>query len=821
LTERPQDDEAASIASQPWQGDGVDPMRQLRHELRTPLNQIIGYAEMLREEAEDEDLAHFAADLRKIESAGWRLLRYIDAFSRTPSPPEQAPPAVTALAPEVRAPTPPHAMPGPRATGDAEVVVGPNTGEVACALRFETAPDAVVAVTPSSHLTAAMLARSGDSQAQVSRGVPRLLVVDDDPLNLDMLTRRLELRGYLVEAASGGEEALRAIAQGVFDLVLLDVLMPDIDGIEVLSLTRKQRSPSDLPVIMVTACDDSADVVRALRLGANDYVTKPLDFEVVLARVQTQLSLKRTRDQVLRLNERVAALQSHMAESSDPGDLREWSQQLADEMAAAFGASAVLVWIREEEGWRRVAGAGGQAPRSAEVEALARFGSLVEGAQHTFPVLASDGEVVGVIVVVFSPGDGGVGRHAGEWSAEERGLLTSIARQMGSAIELRRTRQALMAAAERRRHRDAAEEGVEWVAICSECSACYGHREKRCPIDGAGLEVCRNLPLVLAQRYRLTEVIGEGGMGVIFAATDERLDRQVAIKVIKAQHFDDGAMRQRFAREALILARVDHPNVIAVYDSGELVDGSLFIVMELLRGVALSVVMRQQGCGEPAQVACLVRQGAAALAAAHRAGLVHRDIKPDNIFLMPSDGDALVPFQVKLLDFGVAKELTGDVGLTMAGHLIGTPLYMAPEQLASRAVDPRTDLYSLAVVAYEALTGVRPVRATELFAIIMEVIEATPLPPSVHRPQLSVEVDHAFAMALAKAPTERPSNVLEWAERCAALLQAQAGAGCGWDLASAARANRGAEREAVLPTRGDGLALSAERSPAAPGSTKS
>jgi class 3 adenylate cyclase len=230
----------------------VDPRARLRHDLRTPLHQIIGYAELLEDEVKDAGQDGFVADLQKVRNAARRALELVDA---------SFPPGGTAPAAVFReSDDPPPA----------------------------TAPEPVLPVrrTPSE---------------PIEPGSVSLLVVDDNELNRDMLSRRLGSRGFRVEVAEDGASALDRIDRREFDLVLLDVMMPGITGIDVLRKLRERFSESDLPVVMATARDATEDVVEALRLGANDYVTKPLDFAVVLARIETQLSLRRQKLEITRL----------------------------------------------------------------------------------------------------------------------------------------------------------------------------------------------------------------------------------------------------------------------------------------------------------------------------------------------------------------------------------------------------------------------------------------------------------------------------------------------------------------------------------------
>jgi serine/threonine protein kinase len=275
-------------------------------------------------------------------------------------------------------------------------------------------------------------------------------------------------------------------------------------------------------------------------------------------------------------------------------------------------------------------------------------------------------------------------------------------------------------------------------------------------------------------------------MGTVFQALDQRLERTVAVKIIRPELFDQEVLRLRFEREARSVARIDHPGVVSVFDSGEIDGGSLYIVMEWLEGLDLKAVLDTQGPGAPSQVAQLLRQAGAALEAAHQAKLLHRDIKPENLFLGPGGSG----FRVKILDFGVAKQLAGDISLTQTGGIIGTPVYMAPEQLAGSDVDERTDLYSLAAVAFQALTGRRTVVAENLSSLLLEVRDRPAPPVSSLVEAASREVDEIFARALERRPVDRPRGVLQWAEEAAAALERLAEGGARWDIRIAAAADR-------------------------------
>ncbi len=242
---------------------------------------------------------------------------------------------------------------------------------------------------------------------------------------------------------------------------------------------------------------------------------------------------------------------------------------------------------------------------------------------------------------------------------------------------------------------------------CSECGTCYDSRTGTCASDGVTLTPVR-LPRTLAGRYQLQCRRGRGGMGTIYEAKDNALGRRVAVKVIRDDWVGNAEAAQRFRREARAAASFTHPNVVTVHDFGVEAGNRGFLVMEFLDGVTLREEIRERKQLSGTYVAEILERVCAAVDAAHRLQLIHRDLKPENIFLSRNGEEEVV----KVLDFGIAKFLPDAAAtVTMATHtgvLVGTPAYMSPEQLLGEAPDVRWDLWALAVVAYESLTGALP-----------------------------------------------------------------------------------------------------------------
>ncbi len=263
---------------------------------------------------------------------------------------------------------------------------------------------------------------------------------------------------------------------------------------------------------------------------------------------------------------------------------------------------------------------------------------------------------------------------------------------------------------------------------------------------------------------RLTRLLGKGGMGSVWLADHLTLGSQVAIKFMAIANIDDETLMQRFRTEAKAAAQIKHPHVAQVFDHGVTADdGVPYIVMEYLEGEDLKHAVKRLGPLPIADVVRVVTHAAKALARAHTLGIVHRDIKPDNIFMCNIDGETFV----KLLDFGVAKIDQGNAmaGATTTGSMMGTPLYMSPEQLLSaRSVDLRSDLWSLAVVAYFALTGRVPFTGETIGSLSVAVHGGVFPLPSTLRPELPPALDAWFVRTLKRDPNERFQSAKEMAE---------------------------------------------------------
>ncbi|KTS10458.1 serine/threonine-protein kinase [Microbacterium testaceum] len=258
-------------------------------------------------------------------------------------------------------------------------------------------------------------------------------------------------------------------------------------------------------------------------------------------------------------------------------------------------------------------------------------------------------------------------------------------------------------------------------------------------------------------RYELDSRIAIGGMGEVWEATDHVIGRTVAIKILKDEYMGDPGFLERFRAEARHAALVNHEGIASVFDYGE-EDGSAFLVMELVPGEALSTILEREGSLSTDKTLDIVAQTAAALQAAHAAGLVHRDIKPGNLLITP-DG------RVKITDFGIAR-IADQVPLTATGQVMGTVQYLSPEQASGHPASPATDIYSLGIVAYECLAGKRPFTGESQVAIAMAQIneQPAPLPPTV-----AVPVQNLVMAMIAKKPDDRPASAAAVSRAATAL----------------------------------------------------
>jgi tRNA A-37 threonylcarbamoyl transferase component Bud32 len=368
------------------------------------------------------------------------------------------------------------------------------------------------------------------------------------------------------------------------------------------------------------------------------------------------------------------------------------------------------------------------------------------------PVIGQDKALIGTIVL-------GAKRSEEAYTAEDRALLASIAAQMGLGFDVARLRRRMDSNATSNQTTRIGTAVQQPMMECPRCGRCEDASVKLCPADGAPLTAVTSVPRVIDNKYRLEQLIGRGGMGAVYRARDMRLERMVAVKVVRSELLGDPEARRRFRREAQIVAKLQHPSIVSVFDFGTFPDGGAYLVMELVRGEDLRRVLQREGRLDPERAVRILSSVCSAIEAAHREGVLHRDLKPENILLPGGASEA------KVLDFGVAKvvaddrrEQDGDGGqatvATVAGMIVGTPAYMAPEQLRGGTPDARTDVFSLGVIAYEMFTGELPFGRGSLAEVVLAQARglpalSTPLPPAIER---------AIRSAVEPDPDRRPAS---------------------------------------------------------------
>jgi CheY-like chemotaxis protein len=503
----------------------------------------------------------------------------------------------------------------------------------------------------------------------------RILVVDDVEDNRTVLGRRLERLGHVVTTAASGTDALALSAEQPFDLILLDVLMPGLDGYATLLALKGRDSTRDLPVVMISALDDLAHTARCIAQGAEDYLPKPFDPLLLQARVGASLERKRLRDRE-----------------------REF---LAETMTVVEAAQAVEEGRYDGETLQRVA---------RRDDALGRLARVFDG-------------------------------MAAEVKAREERLERQL-RALREEIDASRAAP---------------------VVSSSAPTVDLGRPAQDADADDDTPALLR-VGARFAERYDVLEMVGQGGMGRVYRATDTELGAEVAIKTIRASALEqDPQLVDGFKSEIRLSRLITHPNVVRTHDLG-VVEGMVYITMEYVRGVSLRAMLEARGQIGPGAALALGAQLCRALEAAHAQGVVHRDVKPENVVLS-TEG------VLKVMDFGIARLATRqpESGVTQAGTAIGTPEYMAPEQLGAQEIDARADIYAAGCVLYECLTGRPPFTAETPYQLVVKLLEETAPSPRSLNPEVPAALDALVMQALAKEPSGRPQTALILHDRLAQI----------------------------------------------------
>jgi serine/threonine-protein kinase len=484
----------------------------------------------------------------------------------------------------------------------------------------------------------------------------RILVVDDGADNRDVLRRRLERSGHVVETAEHGRRALELLGTMPFDLVLLDVLMPELDGFAVLEAIKGDPALRDIPVIMISALDDTPGIVRCIEHGAEDFLSKPFDPVLLRARINASLEKKRFRDQEV-----------------------EYLREVGRVIDAATAVEA---------GTYRPGGLAPVARRADQLGRLARvFDSMVQ-----------------------------------QMKAREERLRNQV-RDLRDDIEAaRRTTKDLPIA-----------------------------------VDGGNLRTGERL----GQRFEILAVLGRGGMGTVYRARDLDLDEEIAVKTLRPEFVRDATLLERFKDEIRLTRRLSDEHIVRTHDLGES-GGVYFLTMEYVEGITLREVIDTRGRLGVSSTLAIAAQLAHSLAVAHEHGVIHRDIKPQNLLL---DAAGVL----KVMDFGVARLAERTTSVTEAGLAVGTPAYMPPEQLLGEGVDARSDLYAAGVVLYECLTGHKPFEATSVMVLIKKLLTEMPQSPVELNPDVPPALAALMLRLLAKEPAERVQTARELEQQLQSL----------------------------------------------------
>ncbi len=631
----------------------------LRHELRTPVNHIVGYCELMLEDAVGQPGGIREAALRSAIVGARDVIVLIDG-ALSASGRDVTRDDVAALRQRLRASH--DQIMAAVDTLTASAVTGVDDAFLADAEKVRKATGNLLI----DHLHA-QRAQNGTATGTGNLAVPsaagvsgrgHILVVDDVEENRDVLARLLSRQGYQVQCAADGLEALRMAADASFDLMLLDIRMPGLDGQQVLQRVKQDPATRDLPVVMITAADDLETIAACIEAGAEDLLPKPFDPVILRARVSASVEKKRLRN-------------------------------------------------REVDYLRQV-------DRVVEAAIAVERGQYTAG---SLAAVAAREDAVGHLARVFDT------MAAGVRAREER---------LNDQVDTLR------------REIDEAQEG-----------AASGGAS---PLDPGTL-----LPgTQFGERYTITRVVGRGGMGTVYKAHDRELSEDIAIKLIRPDVLSgDPTLVDRFKSEIRLARRISHRNVVRTHDFGEW-EGACYVTMEYVEGITVRDLIDMRGHLSATATIGVARQLAASLAVAHEQGVVHRDIKPQNLLL---DAAGVL----KVMDFGIARLADRKSSLTQTGMVVGTPAYMAPEQLMAEAVDARSDLYAAGITLYECLTGSLPYVGGNPLALIAKVLHHVPPSPHDVRPEIPLPLSALVMRLMAKEVGDRPANAVVMGELLAQL----------------------------------------------------
>jgi len=646
----------------------------------------------------------------------------------------------------------------------------------------------------------------------------QILLVDDNPTNLQVLYQTLEGHGYRLLAARSGKDAIAIAERAAPDLILLDVMMPDLDGFETCVRLKAGERTRDCAVIFLSALTEPREKARGFDLGAVDFVNKPFQAEEVLARVRTHLTIRELQLQLRQHNDalqhELTVAQELLREARDRSD----GVLLGDSTAASRLRHDIRDAAECDDPWLINGPAGSdheavaraihhQSKRAARAIIcvnclsltadssgspgtrrdifdkihLAHGGTFyVEGLEHLPPEaqlmfverLRSLKEDVRIIV--------GTTRDLDEAVAAGR-LIPELRRTLPRTLDLAPLRSRLedLEALAPYILRRQAEQAGRTVPILTEESIKRlknyrwpGNIRELRNVLGFALSASQGPVLEIGEQlldnnlrvgsYSLIERLGSGGMGDVWLARHQLLARPAAVKIVRETALgggEDGHMRrQRFAREAQATSELQSPHTVQLYDFGITEAGGFYYVMERLRGMDLKRMVERHGPLPPERVVFLLKQACLSLSEAHTLGLVHRDVKPANLFAcrLGSEYDF-----VKVVDFGVvsrqAHETTAQI--TTAGMILGTPAFLAPELVSTQSFDGRADIYALGCVTFWLLTGRPPFEGDDAMAILMHHARTpAPAPSTMSEEPIPSQLDDVVLECLQKDPSRRPAT---------------------------------------------------------------
>ena len=633
-----------------------------------------------------------------------------------------------------------------------------------------------------------------DPATGTSSSASRILIIDPGDVSRALLSEFLAGHGFLVEVAQGAKEALQRLASHEIDLVILDTDLDSGHGFTLLKQIRERFLAAALPVIIASSRDQSEVVVESFRHGTNDYVTKPINLPVLRARIQALLAVH---NMPIPSDEPDSTVQM-MTELDLPGidqrlqeaaggarKLRTICDILRDKLDAeratvyrydaprnelltvvahrdevSTSDESLLIRMPADRGLAGAALGGDEIIRVDDAYDDDRFNSDIDHRTGfrtrsviAFPLHADDGQPIGVAQVL--------NQRDGVFRFEHLKMVKQLAPRCAGALSLAffedddelNLAETIVASPA---VDSLAETVLPAIPAHADDSHAYGstQSDKQNPYALVGRTI---------GRYSVTDVLGIGGQGFVLNGRDDLIGRDVAIKMVNIDITRHPMARDRFMHEVRTMGQINHPNTVSIYDVGEFED-SLFLVMEKGEGGTAWKLIESSDRVPWARAVEIIIDCCEGLDAAHRRGLIHRDIKPDNI-LLAEDGTG------KLTDFGLAlAPNTEDVA--GAGRIVGTPHYMSPEQCRRSQVDHRSDLYSLGGTFHHLLVSQPPYPGRPKLHDLLHAHREDPVPdPLSIDPQLPPDCATIVRMAMAKDPAQRYQSATQMRQDLAWLSE--------------------------------------------------